>query len=338
MGPRRVMPLSLLAAEYPAVTRQLEDRAAATAVNPIDGEYLLLQRAEWNSDGDHPPFESELFDALREGPCAMAQIHAIVRHPELYSRYLTRIERQGIVIRAGFTPTDAAHVLGHYREWHVPAARYGAELLARRIGTDFETLCERILSMTAEQIAREIVLKLLSDEGSNGHMGTDTALITRALRPPSDAALLCRLTVQPPLVAIGAPVRTYFPAVADLLHGRLRIPEHTGSANAIGAVVGSIVHRAHALVVPHEDEKGYRVHLPDRVCDFPTLDEATACAQEIGRDLAIEYAERAGAQAVRVQIVRRDRTAPVAEGWGDELYIQTEFEITAAGRPRIARE
>jgi N-methylhydantoinase A/oxoprolinase/acetone carboxylase beta subunit len=337
IGPRRVVPLCLLASEHPAVADRLEEQAAQATIAATAGEFLLLQRSEWSLDGDHPPFEEELLAALRQGPCSMAQVHAIVRHPELYARYLGQLERRGTVIRSGFTPTDAAHVLGHYADWDTDAATLGAAIMARRSGTDGETLSGRVITLAAERIAAEVVYKLLSDEGGDGHVGMDADLICRALRPRPDAGLACSLSIRSPLVAIGAPVRTYFPAVAGMLHGELAIPEHTGVANAIGAVAGSVVQRIHILVLPHEDEMGYRVHLPDRVHDFDTLDDALLYAEDAGRTLALQGAEHAGAQEIRVQVERYDKTAPVAEGWGDEMYVQTVFEITAAGRPRIAQ-
>jgi len=137
-------------------------------------------------------------------------------------------------------------------------------------------------------------------------------------------------------VAIGAPVATYFPRVAALLHGRLSIPAHTEVANAVGAVVGSVVCRAHILIVPRPDEEGYRVHLPDGIVDVPSLADASALAEERGRALASQAARRAGAQEITVTIERRDQSAPVAYGWGEEVHLQTTLTITATGRPRLA--
>jgi N-methylhydantoinase A/oxoprolinase/acetone carboxylase beta subunit len=143
--------------------------------------------------------------------------------------------------------------------------------------------------------------------------------------------------LQPKLVAIGAPVRTYFPTVQELLHGRLHIPQHAEVANALGAVAGSVVSRMHILIVPDEDEGVFRVHLPDGLAECVTLDEALAYAETRGCTLASEEARFAGAEDVRVQVDRCDQTAPVATGWGEELYLQTRLDVTAVGRPRLAR-
>ena len=164
----------------------------------------------------------------------------------------------------------------------------------------------------------------------------DARLVARALRPEVETALACDLTLRPQLVAIGAPVGVYFPHVAERLHGRLRIPPYTEVANAVGAVVGSVVCRAHILIVPRQDEEGYRVHLPDEVRDATTLSEAVALAEARGCALVRAGARRAGAVHITESVDRRDQSAPVAYGWGDAVHLQTTITVTASGRPRLA--
>jgi hypothetical protein len=139
-------------------------------------------------------------------------------------------------------------------------------------------------------------------------------------------------------VGIGAPVATYFPRAAELLHGRLRIPDHAPVANAIGAVVGSVVQRVHALVVPDAETETFRVHLPDEVSHFRRLDAAVRHAEERASALATQGARLAGAYEIRLQVERQDRSAPVAEEWGDELFLESHVLVTAVGRPRIATD
>jgi N-methylhydantoinase A/oxoprolinase/acetone carboxylase beta subunit len=339
VGPRRVVPLCLLASEHPALVGALEQQLARAKATGADGEFIVYQRPDAHPEGERFSFEPELWAELRQGPRTLERVYQIMRYPQMYARYLERLERQGIVVRAAFTPTDAAHVLGRYQAWDGAAARLGAELLARRLGLSAEEVAARVLALTAERIATEVVAKLLHDDIGNGHHAegdtVDSALIARALRPLQEAALHCALTVKPTLVAIGAPVNTYFPQVAQLLHAPLRIPHHTEVANAIGAVVGSVVYRVRALVMPQEDE-GYRVHLPDQVRLWATLPEALDYAETQARAMALAGAQRSGAEDIRVQVERRDHSAPVATGWGEEVYLQTDLEVTAVGRPRLA--
>ena len=339
IGPRRVTPICLLAATHPEVKQVLRRQLARGKSRPSDGEFLVLQRDERQHDGDHPPFEEALLAALRQGPCSLERVHEIMHHPELYAPYLEQLERQRVIVRAGLTPTDAAHVLLKYDDWDSAAAREAAACMARRVGTDLESLCQRILRETSERIASEVIRKLLADDGRNGHRDAlDSALIQRALRGDSASSLGCRLTLRPTLVAVGAPVHTYFPDVSQMLNCRLEIPPHTEVANAMGAVAGSVVQRVHAMVVPNGDEEDYRVHLPDEVHICATHSEALAYTDQRGQALALAGARDAGADDIKVSVEKRDHRAPVGEDFGGEIYLGTEFVFSAVGRPRLAED
>jgi len=69
---------------------------------------------------------------------------------------------------------------------------------------------------------------------------------------------------------------------------------------------------------------------------LPTLPEALAYAESRGRELALGGALRAGADDIQIHVERQDHSAPVSSEWGEEVYLHTEMEITAIGRPRLA--
>ncbi len=95
------------------------------------------------------------------------------------------------------------------------------------------------------------------------------------------------LTLHRPLVAIGAPVATYYPMVAERLHTRLCIPPHAEIANAIGAVVGSVMQTIRALVKPLPEEAGFRPCLRCRP------DSAPGSPAWIGTHVTVRRALRA---------------------------------------------
>jgi hypothetical protein len=113
------------------------------------------------------------------------------------------------------------------------------------------------------------------------------------------------------------------------------VPPHAEVANAVGAVVGSVMQTVRVLVAPLEGEAGFRVHLPQEVHDFAELEEAAEFAQRQAGLLAEAWALRAGAGAVQVSSSRRDHTIEVS---GDLLFIESEISATAAGRPKLAHE
>jgi N-methylhydantoinase A/oxoprolinase/acetone carboxylase beta subunit len=150
-----------------------------------------------------------------------------------------------------------------------------------------------------------------------------------------------RLTLNRPLVAIGAPVATYYPAVAEALHTRLHIPPHAEVANAVGAVVGSVMQTVRALVAPLTGEQGvsdpataagFRVHLSEEVRDFAELEPAVQFARQEASERARSLALRAGAASVQVSVTQRDHDVEIS---GDSLFLGSEIAATAAGRPRL---
>jgi N-methylhydantoinase A/oxoprolinase/acetone carboxylase beta subunit len=143
------------------------------------------------------------------------------------------------------------------------------------------------------------------------------------------------LTLNRPLVAIGAPVATYYPAVAEALHTRLSVPAHAEVANAVGAVVGSVMQSVRALVSPLEEDRGFRVHLSEEVRDFTELEEAVQYAEQQSAAQARALALRAGAASVQVTVSRRDQIVEVS---GDSLFLGSEVEAIATGRPRLEHD
>jgi len=338
VGPQRVVPISWLAARYPDVHAELQPPAAdGDGAGPsAPPEFWVLQR-EYTVGPGHPPFAADLRQALGRGPLSLYRVHEMMAHPGLYRGYLSGLESEGHIVRAGFTPTDAAHVLGRFVAWDAHAARMLARPMAERVGLDTMAFCQRILELTSESIAREVVTKVLEDGQGAQLTSVDGALVRMALSPKPGALLSSTLRLGPRLVAVGAPAGVYLPYVAELLHTEITIPRHAEVANAVGAVVGSVVARLQALILPQAETDLLRVHLPDQVRDFATLPDALAYAESRGRELVIQEALRRGATDLEIRVQRSDHTAPSSEGARDDIYIHTVLEVSATGRPELAR-
>jgi hypothetical protein len=113
----------------------------------------------------------------------------------------------------------------------------------------------------------------------------------------------------------------------------LIIPPHAAVANAVGAVIGGVVQHQRVLISPLEGDGRLRLHLPDGVHDFASLEEAVAGAQERMDTWLAAQARQAGAAQVEIRAERRDNYAPIRDGWGEKIYLGTELIFTAVGRP-----
>lgn len=328
IGPRRVIPLSLLAYEYPATLERLrlleQDRTGGRA-----SEFVVRQR---EASGGLTAEKRALLRRLSDGPLALTELAA---EGPLATQWVRSLEARQIVLRSAFTPTDALHALGRLGLWDAEAALIGAQMLAREAGMGVEELCIRVVDGVSDRVSQALVTKVLSDEGSSPDWEAEPsalALLRRALGKADGSDLACDLKLQRPVVAIGAPVEAYMPRVAAQLSTELVIPPHAEVANAVGAVTGSVVQQIVVTIQPIGDDT-FRVHLPDGVQDFSTLAEGVHHAEDSVKSLVTQMAREAGAEHVDVRVEREDKSAPVR---GNRIYLGTEMRFTATGRPSLA--
>ncbi len=172
IGPRRAVPLALLAAESPAVVTELARQVELQRGRQDDslGEFVVLGRP---SRRRLDLQDQEVLDRLAAGPQALAQLVSRSRAGSLLRRRVEDLEHRGLLRRAGFTPTDALHVLGRFSEWNAEAARLGATLLAQRAGMTVEAFCELVVARFAQRAATELVTKILEDEIGEGRWAHD---------------------------------------------------------------------------------------------------------------------------------------------------------------------
>jgi N-methylhydantoinase A/oxoprolinase/acetone carboxylase beta subunit len=339
IGPRRVIPLCLLASEHPQVVSELSRQVTADQRDGMAGQFVLARRP-----ASHALSESDrdFLATLAEGPKPLAGLTSKTRYSFLIARQIEDLTARRFVLRAGFTPTDALHVLGGFQLWNAEASRLGAEILAVQAGLSPDEFCQQVIAAVSDRAATELVTKVLSDEGTPPdweQQPAAAALLARALDGSHGLRLDCQLTLRQPVIAIGAPVQAYMPRLAEKLGTELIIPEHAGVANALGAVVGGVVQQIRVLIHPmEEDDAFFRVHLPDSVRDFPSLTECVTFAETTVPHHLEEIARQAGADQVEVKLAREDRTAPVKGNLGNDIYLSTMLTFTAVGRPSLARE
>ncbi|MCS7059799.1 MAG: hydantoinase/oxoprolinase family protein [Anaerolineae bacterium] len=371
IGPRRITPLSLLAHHHPHVIEILRTQAhQPTSDSPdhlrYNAQFVFPVRAPAASREKLGAEESTIWRALERGIMPLTELLNNPRTAYFQRRALMHLVERGLAGLSGFTPTDSAHVLGLQSDWSVEAARLGAEIWARRAEltrrrvTDGSDFSRQVLRQVVLQAGRALVSVALAEmkvipETTNplsDRPALRRVLIDSALEPSAENDLACNtsiennetllqvsLTLQRPLVAIGAPAPTYLPSVAKQLSTRVCIPEHAGVANAVGAVVGGIVQTARAIVRPLE-RAGYRAHLPNGMHTLPTLEEAVALAEHITAELAEAQAKQAGAVHVTVETRRHDHIARVKrdEDLYEDTFLESEIVSTAIGRPRLAGE
>jgi N-methylhydantoinase A/oxoprolinase/acetone carboxylase beta subunit len=335
IGPQRVVPISLLASEHPAVVGELLSQVTVPPRDEVAAQFLIPRRRPSRPLEDE---EATILDRLAHGPASLSEIVRETRYGALALRRVDRLVAERLVLRAGFTPTDALHALGQLDLWNAEAATLGAQVLAMLGRREPRDLCQNVVEGVSDRAATALVSKALTDESHLPHWEqepTAVFLLERALGN-GGGELACTFTLHRPMVAIGAPVEAYMPRVAEQLHTKLAIPPHAEVANAVGAVAGGVVQRQRVLISPLEDGDSLRLHLPEGVRDFRHLEDAVTYAHDQMTVWMEETARQAGAAQVEVQMTREDRSVVAKAGWGDKIYLGTELTFIAVGRPSPA--
>ncbi|MEM7169761.1 MAG: hydantoinase/oxoprolinase family protein [Pseudomonadota bacterium] len=347
-GPRRVQPLSLLIHEHPHLLSILEEQLASEHPSELDGRFGLRLRPLDGSPLTRT--EDRLWQALEDGPVALEQLLASPAMARPFARLLDR----GLVIVSAFAPSDAAHVLGRHDDWSFEAAVLGARLLARRglaegrlPNLSPEALADYTIERVVVQSGEAVIASALGEEGEAaleavgetkvgvGRGAPARRFVERALAQNSRVSaplLSMKVQLDRPLVAIGAPAATYYPAVAARLGTRLSVPPFAEVSNAVGAVAGGVMQTVSCLVTSPEEGR-YRVHLPQGLKDFTSLEPAADFAESQARDEAVRLAKEAGADEIELKVKREKRSAELAGG--GVVFVDLEVTATAVGRPRL---
>ncbi len=331
IGPRRIVPISALAlTDGPAVLDMLERQLSADVPAETDTLVLLTTDAARRPLSD--PAEQRLVERLT-GPITPAT--GIVTSAAT-RRVVDRLVRRGVLRVAGFTPTDAAHVLGMQDTYHRGAAELAAAVVARRrdrlgraIGADARALAELTVATLQRRSAEAVLTAAFVHDGlSPDEVGRE--VVQAGLDRRSTAARV-DIGLAVPLVALGASAHAYYPGVAELLGTRLEVPTHAGVANAVGAVVGRVrLTRTCTISAPQSGQ--YLVHAGDTPTMHTSLDQAVATAEhELTERLGADM-RAAGASEFEVSRQFDERTVDVD---GMPFFVEGVLTLTASGRPDV---
>jgi N-methylhydantoinase A/oxoprolinase/acetone carboxylase beta subunit len=339
VGPRKAMPLSLLAQQFPAVLAQLRAIAGLERLPEYSTQFAF--RNPDRQPPDHrSALERRIWDSLEPSP---RPVSTVVRNGSGLDA-LRRLADARLVTLASFTPSDAMHVLGRQHGWCREAADCGARILATEernaralpAAATVQEICER----THEHVVREtgrvlLAAALAHDPGIELAAGQWGVLGERLMEGvvagrPFSTLVRAPVSLARPLVAIGAPVRAYYPEVARRLGSELSIPEHAAVCNAVGAVAG-VVSQTVAVLVNQPSFKVFRVHDPAGSRDYAEPGPALEHARRVSRELALAAAVRAGAADPLVATEVSERRAH--GGSGADYLAEAVARSTATGRP-----
>lgn len=337
LGPRRVLPVSLMAMEAPdEVHAALDQQLRNTVPGEFDARFVRAIAGLSREGLDAR--ETAILERIGAGVHPLADIlRARLEHSAL-----ARLVGRGLVQMSGVTPSDSSHVLGLSEAWDGAAAQKALELLARKRAGSGNTLAggaEEMAQQVVAQLRHQTQLALLEAAfAAEDTPFQDTPdvlagheLMQRGLAGDNDLVRI-NTGLNVPVVGLGASVSSYYPQVGEALGTEMILPRHSDVANAIGAVVGRVTMRRSGTVTS-PGEGRFRVHLEAGPQDFASQAEAMALLESTLEQAARDAAVAAGAADVQVSVNRDVRKAGVE---AREVFIEAHVSVEATGRPRVA--
>ena len=337
LGPRRVLPVSLLAVDAPAAVHAALDSQMRSSV-PGEHDARFVRAVAGLDAAGLSGRETALLERIGD------EVHPLgdVLRSRIESQSLQKLVARGLVQLAGATPSDASHVLGNLAVWDRAAAEKTLVLLGRKRTGAGEVLAQNppaMARMIVDQLTQQTSLALLEtafvEEGA-AFGETPAELARHVLMQRGLAGHRGLITLKTGLavdvIGLGASAATYYPAVGERVNARMILPDHAGVANAIGAVVGRVTLRKSGTVTAPSEGK-YRVHLETGPEDFSDPETAMhrlrgALEQEAGAE-----ARSAGAVDIQLSHETDIRRAQVE---GREVFLEAILTVEASGRPRVA--
>lgn len=332
VGPQRVAPVSLLAHRYPEVVAMLEADLADTEGGSMHGRFLLrpFGAASGAAAAELGPRERELLAHVGERPLPVRKIAV----SSAAQRALASLRRKGLVQLAGFTPSDAAHVLGLQDNWPGPAAALAARLMLRfrdmKAGDPdrVAAFCREVWSETVRRSAR-VILDTACGESLGDHPLVESVCSGRGRLG------LARVSLSPvvPVVAVGGPVRIYYGEVGRRLSCEVLYPPFHDVANAVGAATG-VIAQVVTVTVEGDGSGQFRVHGPAGTISHGSVSAALATAAEMAEQGALAAAVQLGAENPQVEVTIRKHLLPDAVD--DSGLLEATVRAEAIGRPSVA--
>jgi len=333
IGPKRVWPLSVTASKYPILIEELKKVDPNRQIinsQPIDCFMLVkkpVHKDQWNQT------EWSIISALEESAHNIfALAEKVGRDPNLLP--LKDLERAQVIGRISFTPTDLLHVLNTFTDYNVAAAQEGARILAQKMRLEPDEFAAKVLSEIQAALCMTILQSFAYREGLRIKLSSEASvsfLLSSLLHGDHKRGFKSGITLEYPIVALGAPVSGYLPAIGSTLNTPVLIPTHAEVANAVGAASGQVAEQIRILIKPGV-AGGYVVHAPWKREAFLYLEEAEKNALKKAKEVALERAQRAGVVNPEL-LVEKEEVLSHTAGGNDVVFLETRIEVTAIGHP-----
>jgi N-methylhydantoinase A/oxoprolinase/acetone carboxylase beta subunit len=329
VGPQRIVPVALITERFPEVLAMLDADLADTEGGSMHGRFVVHPFGATGTPraSELSAREREILDLVTDRPKQIRKV-AVSSGAQ---RALAALKRKGLVQICGFTPSDAAHVLGLQANWSRPAAEKAAQLLVRFREMKMPSpervrdFCKEVWSEVVRLTGR-VILETALGQKTGGDVLLDAVCSGRG------ALGLTRIGVSPqvPVVAVGGPVKIYYGEVGRRLGAEIVFPDFSDVANAVGAATG-VVARNVTITVEGDGSGLFRLHGPEGTESFGSGAAALAAAEALARKTALAAVAQMGAAQAEVKVSVARSYLPDAVD--DNGLLEADVTAEAIGRP-----
>ena len=277
--------------------------------------------------------EKKLYDMLRLRPYALDELVEPLGFISNQFIPTARLEEAGLVQRCSLTPTDLLHLKGSFRKWDTEPAERLLHIFSKQSGLLPEELIETVLKKFETSLAEEILTKQLARDVdvTKEHTQLSRHFIDSIIQGGNKGYSI-DVTLEHPIVGIGAPVAYFMPAAGRILHAKVKIPEDADVANALGAITSNIVIRK-KLSIKMGQLGGFSVQGVSEAPSFPQIETAEEWAIEYLYKEILALAKQAGTrcEVVTIEIVDKEATARN----GANLFLEREMSGVLIGAPDL---
>ena len=340
LGTRKVTPLCIAASRWPSIKQALKWYYQSAPVDFYSRyEFLYLMHNPRDLSRFREP-DQRLIEILREGPLLLYSDRAAITGLKLQ-----QLEDEGVVMRCGFTPTDAMHLRGDFDVFDVEASRLGAQCIlksyrgkqASEDENEIRKLVDEVYDL-AEFRLFEQALGVFSQDmfWPKGTTELDSqmhelAKIAWQRRHDNEShAFGVRFSGDARFIGIGAPTHVFLEEAASALNVPYVIPEHAEVANAIGAAASRVVVETTVRVNPIRESSGvvsyYQVCGNEETLSFEEIERALEAARDLVRKQSFAEARRRGAVGELDCTIKENRVDYLAMG---TMTVVREWTVSA---------
>lgn len=328
IGPQRAVPISLLSTRYPEVMGMLEADLAATEGGSLLGKFVLLPFGATSTSAyglsDH---EVKILALVGASPLPLQRVATSA--PAL--RAVAALRKRGLVQYGAFTPSDAAHVLGMQDNWNPDAARLAAKLFVRFIEMKLpdekriNEFCEAVHSQTVSHSTRVVLNAAFGQALASGPIADAVCDGEATINQ-----VKVSLTPTVPIVAVGGPVKIYYPELGRRLECEVLFPLHCDVANAVGAAASLVAQRV-IISVEGDGNGAFRVLGAGEAQLFGSGAKALKAATERAESQALAMAHQNGAR--NPVVTTKIQKSLLPDATTDDGLLTATVTAEARGRP-----